>query len=233
MLRLGEHQSIWYCPVIDPTLVSVLGLLVQTLPDDPQGPVSRSYALDSFRVDEYATTSVLTCKCGRHPSLLIANKDLAKAHPVAGLYACPICLEELRNARSPSDKVAVWFRQNRLSLSAEQHVYLPCSFARLVDSTDKTIMRPRRFVYAKYHNTVLSEKDKILTTCGDAECLNPLHMMLAASPAAKVTPAMREDVKTWISNKATSQMIQNLLLKKYNRKFSIRTITNIKKSVLA
>ena len=217
----------------NPVLVSVLGLLVQTPVDTPNGLVSKLYTLDSFRVEEYGDVSSLTCKCGRHKAIYVATSDLQRAHPVLGLYACPICLEELRAARSPSDKVAVWFRQNRLALNPNQHIYLPCSFARLVDSTDKTIMRPRRFVYAKFYNVTLSDADKILTTCGETECVNPYHMMLAASPATIVTPEMREDVKTWVARKIRNKTIQELLRTKYNKDLSLRTITNIKKSVLA
>jgi hypothetical protein len=219
--------------MVDPVLISVFGLLVQTPAKPPTRSISRVYTLDSFEVDEYDDISVLTCKCARHEPILIATDDLSRAHRVAGLFACPVCLEELKGARSPSDKVAVWFKQNRHTLTADQHVYLPCSFARLVDATDKTIMRPRRFVFAKFHNVMLSEQDKIMTTCGDTECVNPYHMMVAASPATKVTPEMREDVKTWISSKVKNKTIQQLLKTKYNRDLSLRTITNIKKSVLA
>lgn len=233
MLWSGGLETHRRHAVIDPTLVSILGLLVQTPVEAPNTPVSRVYTLDSFRVEEHGAASKLICKCGRYHALLVATADLEKAHPVAGLYACPICLEELRQARSPSDKIAVWFRQNRYALTPDQHVYLPCTFARLVDATDKTIMRPRRFVFAKFNNVTLSEKDKILTTCGDPDCVNPHHMLRAASPATKVTPAMLADVKTWISKRATNQMIQKLLIEKYNRKFSMRTITNIKRSALA
>lgn len=233
MLWLGELQAHTKHAMIDPVLVSILGLLVQTPVEPSDTPVSRVYTLDSFRVEEHGATSKLICKCGRYHALLVATTDLEKAHPVAGLYACPLCLEELRQARSPSDKIAVWFRQNKYAITPDQHVHLPCTFARLVDATDKTIMRPRRFVYAKFNNVTLSEKDKILTTCGDPDCVNPHHMLRAASPATKVTPAMLADVKTWISKRATNQMIQNLLAEKYNRKFSMRTITNIKKSALA
>ncbi len=233
MLSLGELPVTGCTSMVDPVLISVFGLLVQTPAKPPTHSISRVYTLDSFEVDEYQDISVLTCKCARHEPILVATRDLERAHRVCGLYACPICVAELKAARSPSDKVAVWFKQNRHTLTADQHVYLPCSFARLVDATDKTIMRPRRFVFAKFHNVLLSERDKILTTCGDTECVNPYHMMLAASPATKVTPEMREDVKTWISRKIKNKTIQQLLKTKYDRDLSLRTITNIKKSVLA
>jgi hypothetical protein len=233
VLSLGEHRATWCTSMFNPILVSVLGLLVQTPVKAPEGPVSKLYTLDSFQVVERGDVSSLDCKCGRHETIHVATSDLERSHPVLGVYACPICLEELRAARSPSDKVAVWFKQNRLALTPDQHIFLPCTFARLVDSTDKTIMRPRRFVYAKFHGVALSDADKILTTCGEAECVNPYHMMLAASPATKVTPEMREDVRTWVARKIRNKTIQELLKSKYNRDLSLRTITNIKKSVLA
>lgn len=218
---------------MDLNLISIFGLLDQTAADLPEGPVLKSYSLDSFHVDETNDTATLVCKCGRSEPLYVTVADLARAHRVQGLYACALCLEELRQARSPSDKVAVWFRQNRPNLSPNNHIYLPCSFARLVDATEKTIMRPRRFVYAKFHNVTLSDKDKILTTCGDTECVNPHHMMLASSPATKVTPAVREDVKVWIAKHIPRSQIQSMIETKYNLKVSLRTITNIKNSALA
>lgn len=218
---------------MDLDLISIFGLLDSCRPKPPEGSVSSSYSLDSFLVDETPTVATLRCKCGRSAPLYVAVEDLRRAHRVQGLYACSLCLSELREARSPSDKVAVWFRQNRPSLTHEAHIYLPTSFARLMDATEKTVMRPRRFVYAKFNNVSLSDKDKILTTCGDVECVNPLHMMLAASPAAKVTPAMREDVKTWIAKHIPRSQIQDMIESKYNRRVSLRTITNIKNSVPA
>ncbi len=212
------------------TLIAVFGLLNQTPITPPTGPVSNQYSLDSLQVEERGDAATLVCKCGRSEPFHVAVADLQRAHRVQGLYACPLCLDELRQARSPSDKVAVWFRQNRSCLTPDQHIYLPCSFARLIDATEKTVMRPRRFVFAKFNNLTLSDKDKILTTCGDAECVNPHHMMLAASPATKVTPAIREDVKTWIAKHVPRQRIQELVETKYNRKLSLRTITNIKNS---
>lgn len=216
---------------MNPALISVFGLLSQTSVTKPNGPISNRYSLDSFFVEERGDAATLVCKCGRSQPFHLAVVDLERAHRVQGLYACPLCLEELKQARSPSDKVAVWFRQNRPCLTPDQHIYLPCSFARLIDATEKTVMRPRRFVFAKFNNLTLSDKDKILTTCGDAECVNPHHMMLAASPATKVTPAIREDVKTWIARHISRRRIQELVETKYNRKLSLRTITNIKNSV--
>ena len=231
MLACHEHQSTLY-PFMNPLdLVTVFGLLEPT-PVKALGPVvQKTYTLDSFVVSDYGESASLTCKCCRSEPYLLASADLERIHPALGLFACTLCLNELRNARTPSDKIAVWFLQNRPSIAKDQHLYLPNSFQRLVDTEEGVIMRPRRFVYAKFFNVVLQQRDKVLNTCGDPQCVNPYHMMLAASTAAKMTPDMKKDVQSWFINKVTPRTIQQLLEIKYNRSFSLRTITNLKKSL--
>jgi hypothetical protein len=57
-------------------------------------------------------------------------------------------------------------------------------------------------------------------------------MMLAASPATKVTPEMKEDVQLWLSKNIKCSLIRQMLEVKYKRSLSLRTITNLKKSLL-
>lgn len=232
MLSFGELQSTPYQFMNPLDLVTVFGLLEPT-PVKPLRPVvQRTYTLDSFIVHDDGDTAALNCKCCRSEPYLLASADLGRIHPALGLFACSICLNELRNARTPSDKIAVWFLQNRPSIAKDQHLYLPNTFQRLVDTEEGVIMRPRRFVYAKFFNVVLQQRDKVLNTCGDPQCVNPYHMMIAASTAAKMTPDMKKDVHSWFTNKVNPRTIQQLLEIKYNRSFSLRTITNLKKSLL-
>ena len=214
-------------------LIAVFGLLEPRPPEPPNPVVQRSYTLDSFFVDIRGNTAELTCKCKRCEPYLLCVEDLDRIHPASGLFACPVCLEELKNAKSPSDKVAVWFAQNRPSITKDTHLYLPGDFCRLVDTSKNTIMRPRRFVYAKFYGKDLRQSDKILCTCGDPLCVNPYHMMLAASPATKVTPEIKQDVYKWTMNNVHPKTMQQLLEIKYKCSLSLRTITNLRKSLLA
>lgn len=214
--------------------MSVFGLIVQTPVTDanPNGPPLKTYKLDSYKVEDFGPVSRLTCSCLRSGSEWVATGDLERAHPVSGRYACLTCIAEDRAAKSPSDRVAAWLAQNRPTLNSEEHLYLPKQFQRLVDA-DGTIMRPRRFVFSKFYDIQLSTKDKVLPTCGCDDCVNPYHMMRTLSPATKVTPQMKEDVRSWLSKKMSNKTIQILLESKYNCTISLRTITNLKKSVLA
>ena len=94
-------------------------------------------------------------------------------------------------------------------------------------------MRPRRFVYSKFYEVELSKQDKIMVTCGDPNCVNPHHLMRTKSPAAKVTPEIRQDVLSWTQKRLSSRMIQDLLEEKHKKSLSIRTISKIRSSALA
>lgn len=214
-------------------LVSVFGLLEPLPAKASNSVVQKIYTLDSFTVTVHEGVAALTCRCGRSDPYWLALADMERIHPASGLYACEICLNELRNARTPSDRVAVWFNQNRPFITKDQHLYLPKAFQRLVDKKESVIMRPRRFVYSKFFGSTLTQKDKILQTCGDPSCVNPLHMMICASAATKLTPDMKEDVKSWLLHNTSPQIIRQLLEIKYNRSLSLRTITNLRKSMLA
>jgi hypothetical protein len=213
-------------------LISVFGLLEPRPLQNYNQTVQRSYTLDSFVVECHGGVSKLTCKCRRTEPYALATEDLSRCHPPGGLYACWLCLNELKNARTPSDRIGVWFAQNRPSITNDQHLHLPKAFTRLVNTEDNVIMRPRRFVYAKFYNVALSQRNKVLCTCGDTICVNPYHMMLAASPATKVTPEMKKDVHLWLTKNIKCSLIREMLQTKYNKSLSLRTITNLKKSLL-
>jgi hypothetical protein len=203
-------------------LVAVFGLLEPRPVPEVQPLCGKIYNLDSFTVRVYGEAAQLTCKCGRYDSFYLHVLDLERSHPSIGLYACPICLNELRNARSHSDRVAVWLTQNRSTITKDQHLYLPKC---------KVIMRPMRFVYTSFFKIQLSTKDKVLRTCSDSNCVNPYHLMVTASTATKLTPDMKQDVLLWLTKEIKPQTIQQLLEAKYNRSLSARTITNLRKSL--
>lgn len=215
-------------------LVSVFGLVVQTPVTDQEleETPDRTYDLDAFKADQFGAWTRLTCKCGRSKPEIVATADLERAHRVCGRYACQRCLQEDRDAKSASDQVSAWLAQNRPALNPHEHLFLPKQFQRLVDK-DGTIMRPRRFVYSKFYDVELATRDKVMPTCGCDDCVNPYHMMRTLSPATKITPQMKEDVKLWLSKRMSHKMIQLLLETKYSCTISLRTITNLKKSVLA
>lgn len=217
----------------DQTFLRIFGLLFPSDPGEPQGEILQTDFLDHFRVDTYENAQALSCKCGRFNVICLHPEDFKKIRPVSGLYACPVCLDEIKTARTDSDRVAIWFRQNKATLRPEPHVHIPEAFSRLMSSSDKILMRPRRFVYSKFYDVELARKDKILTTCGDPNCVNPYHLMRAKSPAAKVTPEIKEDVLAWTQKRLSNQMIRDLLEEKHKKSLSIRTISKIRSSALA
>lgn len=213
-------------------LVSVFGLL------DPQGlgpkidaPVLSQYTLDSFYVTEHTDRIVCTCKCLRSEPVEINKTDLDKIYRINGTYACNICLREWRTARTTAEKLIVWLRQNKFEIQKDKHLYLSNQIFRLYDPDKKQMDRPRRFVYKTYYGAELTSEDNILTKCGNPLCVNPLHLMAAASPATKITPEIIQDVSHWAQKKTPNKTIQELIELKYKKSISLRSLINIKNSL--
>ena len=175
----------------------------------------------------------LTCSCGRSNPYVLDIQDFSKVHPASGSFACEICVHENKNATSTSDKIGVWFNQNKKNISKDSHLHFPGLSQRLLDREDKKIMRPRRFVYTKFFSVTLGKHQKILCVCDDESCINPYHMMVAASAATKVTPDMKRDVQLWFSKNVSPRVVQEMLKIKYNHSVLLKTIMNLKKSMPA
>lgn len=214
-------------------LVAIFGLLEpKILKEFNEKPV-KTYALGQFKVEEGLEAARFICNCGRSKPYILAVEDLGKIYPASGSFSCSVCAEENKLATSPSDKIAAWLSQNRIYITTEQHLHLPKEFQRLFDKENSKTMRPRRFIYTKFYGVTLGKQQKILCTCGDESCFNPYHMMVAASAATKVTPDMKKDVQLWFSKNVSPRVVQQMLKIKYNHSLSLKTITNLKKSLPA
>jgi hypothetical protein len=209
-------------------LALVFGLLDSKPVKSSNQQLKKVYTLDYFRVTEYETYAEFVCKCGRSKPYTLEIKDLSKIRSSFGFFGCYHCLLEVKEAHSYSDKISTWIIQNKADINKTAHLYIPEGFSRLIDK-DK-IMRPRRFVYSKFFDVTLSKEQKILCTCNDTNCVNPYHMMVAASAATKITPDIKKDVFTWFSKNISPRVIQQMLEMKYNLSVSLKTITNLKNS---
>lgn len=213
----------------DPYL-AIFGLLCRSLVVPAEGPVLKEYDLDSFRVVEQAAVSTLHCKCRRSEPLILATADIAKVHPVQGLFACQTCLDELRSARTVAQRVNAWVLQNKANFTFREHLYMPNNLTRFMDPDSKLAIRPRRYIYSSFYGLVLGSKEHVVSTCSDAHCVNPLHCQIATSPAAKVTANMVKDTSEWLQKGISSRTLQELIEVKYGVLLSMRTIDNLKKS---
>jgi hypothetical protein len=214
-------------------LIALFGLLEPKILTEFNDEELEVTHLGSFYVRSGHHAVELTCNCGRSKPYVLDKHDFTKIHPASGSFACEICVDENKNATSTSDKISVWFNQNKKNISKESHLHFPGLNQRLLDKEDKKIMRPRRFVYTKFFDVTLGKHQKILCACGDESCINPYHMMVAASAAAKVTPDMKKDVQLWFSKNVSPRVVQEMLKIKYNHSVSLKTITNLKKSLPA
>jgi hypothetical protein len=196
----------------------------------PNGTPDRIEQLDYLRIAHHGDSVVATCQCRRHPSVALHRDDYDRRCKLAASFACPICTNELKQGSgvSASDRFQYWLAQHRYVIDPTEHLYASVLPKRLVDVADGTLMRPRRFIYAKFHAVDLTSKDKVLMKCGDANCLNPHHMHLAASPAKKVSSEMHTDILKWAKRNMTNKAIQELLEMRHGTSISVRTISKIR-----
>lgn len=215
-------------------LLLMFGLLdAEPLPL-PEDPPERTEQLDYLRIDRHGASVVATCQCRRTPPVALLAKDFERRCRLASSFACPVCTAELKSAAtsSASDRFQAWMLQHKYVIDPVEHLYASVLPKRLVDSTDGTLMRPRRFIYARFFGVDLETKDKVLMKCGDATCLNPHHMHLATSPAKKVSSDMHLDVLRWAKRKMTNKAIQELIEMTHGQNISVRTISALRNKPL-
>ena len=211
-------------------LLLMFGLLdAETVPM-PDGPPNSLEQLDYLQIAHYDATVVASCQCRRSAPVALLRSDFDRRCRLATAFACPVCTSELKqgSSASASDRFQYWLMQHKFVIDRTEHLYASVLPKRLVDMVDGTLMRPRRFIYAKFHGVDLTTKDKVLMKCGDANCLNPHHMHLAASPAKKISSEMHIDILKWAQRKMTNKAIQELLEIHHGRNISVRTISKLR-----
>jgi len=215
-------------------LLLMFGLLDAEQVSIPDDPPDSTEQLDYLSIEHHGETVVAACQCRRTPPVALLAKDFERRCQLASSFACPVCTAELKNAASSSasDRFQAWMLQHKYVIDPGEHLYASVLPKRLVDSTDGTLMRPRRFIYARFFGVDLETKDKVLMKCGDANCLNPYHMHLATSPAKKVSFDMHLDVLRWAKRKMTNRAIQELIEMRHGQSISVRTISALRNKPL-
>lgn len=216
-LRTAHPATICF-GIIDPTPVATF-----------EGPVERRYKLDALTIEESATRVRLTCSCGRSDPFLLTREDWARAGNYHTLKACPICIQENKAAKSDTQKIKAWLNRVRPLINSESHIYTDRHKERLV--IDGNYFRPRRLIYQTFYGVTLKQADKVLCSCGDSECLNPHHMMLAKSPARKITPQMYNFIQSCLQQNLRTRTISELLQQRFDQQVSQRSIQLIAKEL--
>lgn len=212
-------------------LFTVFGLLEPTPPKKPRGEPLKTFKLDSLHVSEYRQVLSCRCACSRSEPILLAPQDFKKITRLNQLYACPLCIQEFKDAKTTKEKLEVWLRQNKPEIESKRHLYLPKHTKILFDTSSGTTIRTKRAVYQAFFEAPLAPDHFVLSKCNDEFCINPYHLMVARSPAGKITPEMKHDVILWSSTLGWSVLqIQNQIKLKYGRSVSKRSISSIRRS---
>lgn len=214
-------------------LSSVFGLLDTTR--DVSVPVldknfEFSNNLDLFRYGKTENYVVLVCRCGRQKEpYFIKHSLFGCIYPVQGSFACEFCLNDKRNAKTIKDYIQLALIQNAETIERGHHLLLDFKSDKIYDPFKKQMVRVRRIIYELYYKVSLESNKNVITACTNKNCLNPLHLLAAQSPAVKVTPEIKTDIHAWAAEKMPNKSIQELIQIKYQKTISLRTIINVKK----
>lgn len=215
-------------------LSSVFGLLdTETSTDVPTSTLDFSNAarLDLFKYVRTNNYIALKCSCNRQNEPYFIKQSLFdRIFPTQGQFACEICLNDKRNAKTIKDQIQLALIQNDELIQKGHHLLLDFPNDKIYDPVKQQMVRVRRIVYELYYNIKLESNKHVLTVCDNKNCLCPSHLLAALSPAVKVTPDMQSDIHAWSAKKLPNQTIKELIQQKYQKSVSLRTIINIKKS---
>jgi hypothetical protein len=205
-----------------------LGLVEPTSVDRFDGPILRSDFWGDYYEERTSTTARLTCGCGRSEPLLLTLRDRARITELQPIRACPLCVQEFKDAKSRSAQVTAWLTRTRAQ-QKNHHIYFPFEATRLVKGSK--ILRPRRLVYEVYYKVDLSTSDRVVCSCGDSECMNPLHLGLVKNPAQKLTPHIKEEIKQWLTKKMKTSVVTQVVKQKYGISITQRTVQRLNREL--
>lgn len=218
-------------------LSSVFGLL-EAEKDVPVPVLDKNFEfsenLDLFRYGITKNYVALVCRCGRQKEPYYIKRSLFECiYPVQGSFACESCLSDKRNAKTIKDYIKLALIQNAETIEKGHHLLLDFKSDKVYDPFKKQMVRVRRIIYELYYNVSLESNRNVITACTNKNCLNPLHLLAAQSPAVKVTPDIQNDIHAWAADKMPNKSIQELVQIKYQKTISLRTIINVKKLKIA
>lgn len=176
-------------------------------------------------MDEYSSCCVWRCSCERSDPLIIPLTDLKKVRlPTNLIPACEVCRSEFENARGKTGHLWAWLERNRPLISEEKHLYLPDDLGYCRDVREGRSIRTRRFVYETFWKKNLNYKHFVRSKCCDEHCINPYHLYVCRSPAAKVSQPIRHYIQKLAAQGVSSKTTQLLLRDQLSLDLSVRSI---------
>jgi len=182
-----------------------------------------------WRIEHFPDVAVWRCLCGRSEPLVVPHAQMRRIRlPNDLVKACEVCRDELAECSSKSSRFKAWIERNRLVIDPQAHLYYPDDTGYAKDAHDGTSTRTRRFVYEVFHKTKLRSDDYVSNVCSDVFCINPHHLCLKKTPAAKLSPVALSYTKRLLTKGISTRTIQRLLQEQFSLELSIRSIQLIK-----
>lgn len=195
----------------------------------PTGVPERVEQRGHWRIEHHSDVAVWRCLCGRSDPLVVPLSEMRKVRlPNDLVKACEVCRNELAECSSKSARFKAWLERHRLTIDPQAHLYYPDDTGYAKDAHDGSSTRTRRFVYEVFHKTKLRSDDFVSNKCSDVFCINPHHLCLKKSPAAKLSPAALTYTRRLITKGISTRTIQRLLHEQFSLELSIRSIQLIK-----
>lgn len=187
---------------------------------------------DHWLVEHHEELAVWRCQCGRSDPLFVPQTDMKKVRlPNDLIKACEVCRKEFEFARGKTGHLQAWLERNRFTINKDEHLYLPSDLGYCRDRDNDRSMKTKRFVYEVFWKKKLGSKHFVRSMCSDDSCINPYHLCLATSPAAKVTKPVRFYIQKLASQGVSAKTTQLLLRDQLSLELSLRSIQLIRSDV--
>lgn len=180
-------------------------------------------------IQHYDHVAVWSCLCGRSDPLVVPQKDMKKVRlPNDLIRACEVCRQEFEFARGKTAHLMAWIERHRFVLDKKEHLYLPADLGYCRDRDNERSTRTKRFVYEIFWKKKLKATNFVRSTCSGSNCINPYHLCIAESPAAKITKSVRFYIQKLAVQGISAKTTQRLLHDQLSLELSLRVIQLIR-----
>jgi len=210
-------------------LLGILELSNDTILKTPTKQPLKIEQNNHWLVEHHEEVAVWRCMCGRSDSIVIPKKDLKKIRlPNDLIKACEICRKEFEFARGKTGHLQAWLERYRFIIDKNQHLYLPSDLGYCRDRDNDRSIKTKRFVYEVYWKKKLKSNQFVRSMCSDESCINPHHLCLTDTPAAKITKPIRFYIQKLMTQGVSAKTTQLLLRDQLSLELSLRSIQLIR-----
>ena len=215
--------------------MALLGLLEPPIPDEPSGAPHTVNRVGNWDVSHFSDAVKWQCRCDRSPPILLRPQDSERVLlPYDGVHACEVCRDQIKSARTKSQRFAAWIEQHRAVLDPSACLEFPFKTEAPSTPTRQRYSRTRKFIFEQFWKKTVGPDHYVHLRCKNELCINPYHLCLTKLPNptfAKLSPKGRRLIQILDQRGLSTTAIRVLLREKLSIELSERSIARIRRDL--